>query len=98
MPLIFLGIAAFLLNLLLARLIRTQRDQIAVLKAFGYSNGDVGWHYLKLVSMVVLGGSALGLGLGLWMGEAVTRNYAQYYHFPLLTFEVEPAWSLCRLG
>jgi putative ABC transport system permease protein len=98
MPLIFLGIAAFLLNLLLARLVSTQRDQIAVLKAFGYSNGDVGWHYLKLVTLVVLAGTLLGLGLGLWMGEAVTRNYANYYHFPLLTFEVEPSLVIISLA
>lgn len=37
-PFVFLGIAAFLLNLVLARLVSTQRDQIAVLKAFGYDN------------------------------------------------------------
>lgn len=98
MPIIFLGIAAFLLNLLLARLVSTQRDQIAVLKAFGYSNGDVGWHYLKLVTLVVLAGTLLGLGLGLWMGEAVTRNYANYYHFPVLTFEVEPSLVIISLA
>jgi putative ABC transport system permease protein len=91
MPIIFLGIAAFLLNLLLARLVSTQRDQIAVLKAFGYGNGDVGLHYLKLVGLVVAVGAVIGVGLGLWMGEAVTRNYANFYHFPLLTFRVEPS-------
>jgi putative ABC transport system permease protein len=98
MPVIFLGIAAFLLNLLLARLVSTQRDQIAVLKAFGYSNWDVGSHYLKLVTLVVLVGTLLGLGLGLWMGEAVTRNYANYYHFPLLAFEVEPSLVIIAMG
>ncbi|MGA0201220.1 MAG: FtsX-like permease family protein, partial [Prochlorotrichaceae cyanobacterium] len=98
MPIIFLGIAAFLLNLLLGRLVSTQRDQIAVLKAFGYSNGEVGLHYLKLVTLVVMLGGLLGLGLGLWMGEAVTRNYANYYHFPVLTFVVEPSLVIISLG
>jgi putative ABC transport system permease protein len=87
MPVIFLGIAAFLLNLLLARLISTQRDQIAVLKAFGYSNGDVGMHYFKLVVLVVLLGAIVGIGIGLWFGSAVTKNYANFYHFPVLAFE-----------
>lgn len=45
LPVIFLGIAAFLLNLVLARLVSTQRDQIAVLKAFGYANWEVGLHF-----------------------------------------------------
>ncbi|NJD62054.1 MAG: ABC transporter permease, partial [Deltaproteobacteria bacterium] len=48
-PAIFLGVAAFLLNVVLGRLVGTQREQIAVLKAFGYSNRDVGTHYAKLV-------------------------------------------------
>lgn len=87
MPTIFLGIAAFLLNLLLARLISTQRDQIAVLKAFGYSNGEVGLHYLKLVVLIVLLGALVGIGVGLWFGAAVTQNYANFYHFPVLAFE-----------
>jgi len=87
MPIIFLGIAAFLLNLLLARLISTQRDQIAVLKAFGYSNQDVGRHYFKLVVLVVVLGAMVGIGVGLWFGSAVTRNYANFYHFPVLAFE-----------
>ncbi|MEM9766638.1 MAG: FtsX-like permease family protein [Cyanobacteria bacterium P01_D01_bin.71] len=98
MPVIFLGIAAFLLNLLLARLVSTQRDQIAVLKAFGYSNGDVGLHYLKLVTLIVLVGAGLGIGLGLWMGEATTRNYANFYHFPLLAFRVEPSLIVISVG
>ena len=86
-PSIFLGIAAFLLNILLARQVSTQRDQIAVLKAFGYSNFAVGIHYLKFVLIVVLAGAAMGTGLGLWFGAAVTENYTKYFHFPLLRYE-----------
>ena len=36
-PAIFLGVAAFLLNVVLSRLVGTQREQIAALKAFGYA-------------------------------------------------------------
>ena len=98
MPIIFLGIAAFLLNLLLARLISTQRDQIAVLKAFGYSNGDVGLHYFKLVGLVVLAGAILGIGVGLWFGSAVTKNYANFYHFPVLAFEAGTDLMVIAVG
>ncbi|MEO0804167.1 MAG: FtsX-like permease family protein [Cyanobacteria bacterium J06642_2] len=87
MPTLFLAIAAFLLNLVLARLIATQRDQIAVLKAFGYDNTSVGAHYLKLVLAIVLVGAALGTGLGLWMGSGLTRYYTNFFHFPLLRYE-----------
>lgn len=86
-PSIFLGIAAFLLHILLSRLIATQRDQIAVLKAFGYSNIDIGLHYLKFVLVIVLAGAAFGTSLGLWFGAAVTQNYTRFFSFPLLRYE-----------
>ena len=39
-PLIFLGVAAFILNVALSRALALQRAQIAALKALGYSNRD----------------------------------------------------------
>ncbi|PZD70906.1 hypothetical protein C1752_08681 [Acaryochloris thomasi RCC1774] len=86
LPIIFLGIAAFLLNLVLARLVSTQRDQIAVLKAFGYSNLAVGLHYVKLVLAITILGAGLGTALGVWFGAAITENYARFYHFPVLEY------------
>src|SRR5690606_24256666 len=66
LPMIFLGVAAFLLNVVLSRLVGLQRQQIATLKAVGYSDREVGLHYLELVSLIVLVGSALGVGFGAW--------------------------------
>ena len=96
-PCIFLGIAAFLLNLLLSRLISTQRDQIAVMKAFGYDNIAVGIHYLKLVMVIMLLGACVGIGLGRWLGSGMTRMYAEFYHFPLLRYEIRPVVLLTAL-
>ncbi|ASC71844.1 ABC transporter permease [Halomicronema hongdechloris C2206] len=96
-PSIFLGIAAFLLNLVLSRLVSTQRDQIAVMKAFGYDNMAVGMHYLKLVMVVVILGAILGSGLGWRLGWGMTRLYADFYHFPLLRYEIRPAVLLMAL-
>lgn len=96
-PSIFLGIAAFLLNLVLSRLVSIQRDQIAVMKAFGYDNLAVGVHYLKLVLLVVALGAALGTGLGAWLGSAMTRLYAEFYHFPLLRYEIRLTVLLAAL-
>jgi putative ABC transport system permease protein len=87
LPLIFLSIAAFLVNTVLARLIRTQRDQIAVIKAFGYSNLEVGLHFLKFVLVVVLLGTSLGLGLGYGLGRLFTQFYGRYYQFPAMTYQ-----------
>jgi putative ABC transport system permease protein len=87
MPTIFLGIAAFLLHVLLARLIKTQRDQIAILKAFGYSNVAIGWHYLGFVLVVVCIGAILGIALGLWLGSGLTTNYGRFFRFPVLHYQ-----------
>jgi putative ABC transport system permease protein len=88
LPSIFLGIAAFLLNVVLSRLVDTQREQIAVLKAFGYSNSAIALHYLKFVLIIVSGGSILGVLVGLWLGKGMTEIYTEFYRFPLLRFEI----------
>lgn len=86
-PMIFLGVAAFLLNVVLSRLITTQREQIAALKAFGYSHLEVGLHYLKMVLVIVVFGVAAGTALGLWLGKGLTEMYAKFYHFPIFYYE-----------
>jgi putative ABC transport system permease protein len=90
-PSIFLSVAMFLLNVVVGRLVQTQRDQIAALKAFGYSNLQVGIHYLKIVLFIAVLGALFGLLLGGWMGRGLTDMYMIYYHFPTPRYEVEPA-------
>ena len=86
-PSIFLGVAAFLLSVVLSRLIATQRQQIGTLKALGRSNLEIGWHYASFVGLIVLAGLMGGVGLGFLMGSAFTRIYVQYYRFPFLVLE-----------
>lgn len=82
LPAIFLGVAAFLLNVVVARLVSTQREQIATLKALGYSNVAITAHYLKLVLAIVAGGFLLGVLVGKELGFLLTRLYAETFHFP----------------
>ncbi len=89
-PPIFLAVAAFLLNVIMSRLVATEREQIGLMKAFGYSDAAIGWHYLKFTAFVAALGIAIGLGLGVWLGEAVTVMYQQYFRFPLLYFRSDP--------
>jgi putative ABC transport system permease protein len=86
-PSIFLGVAAFLLHVVLSRLVHTQRDQIAILKAFGYSNRRIGAHYLQFVLLILCLGALLGTGLGVWGGQALTGVYGLFYRFPVLRYE-----------
>ncbi len=90
-PTIFLGVAAFLLNVVLARLLSLQRDQIAALKAFGYSNFAIGWHYLKFVLLIVIVGSILGSFMGARLGYIFTEMIARVYQYPELLIQVRPS-------
>lgn len=90
-PNIFLGVAAFLLNVVLSRLVASQREQIAALKAFGYSNLDVGWHYLKFALVIVGLGLVAGVAAGIAQGQWMTSMYQKFYRFPILRFAYEPA-------
>ncbi len=89
-PSIFLSVAAFLLHVVLARIIGAQREQIAALKAFGYSNFAVGVHYLKMVLVITLVGTVLGMFVGRWLGQEMAGMYAKFYRFPVLLFAVQP--------
>ncbi len=81
-PLIFLGVAAFLVNVVLGRLVQLQRGQIATLRALGYDNRAVALHFLKLVIVIVGLGSAIGLAAGAWMGRGLLTIYEDYFQFP----------------
>lgn len=89
-PLIFLSVAAFLINVVVSRLVQTQRGQIAVLKAVGYSDATVAVHYALLVSALILPGALSGLGLGAWFGYLSTEMYKLFFHFPTLHFIFDP--------
>lgn len=89
-PLIFLGVSAFLVNVVLSRLVMLQRGQIASLKAIGYANAQIGLHFLKLVALLVLCGTVLGTVFGAWLGRELTQVYADVFHFPLLVYRLAP--------
>ncbi len=89
-PTIFLAVAAFLLNVVFNRLFQTEREQIATLKAFGYSNFAIGTHYLKFVAMIAAFGGLLGVAGGVWMGRGMTNMYAEFYRFPYMLYRLQP--------
>ncbi len=89
-PLVFLGVAAFLINMVLGRLISLQRPEIATLKAVGYTNREVGAHYLGLVAVVVVPGGLLGMAGGLWLGRLIIPIYGAIFRFPDLAFRMTP--------
>lgn len=102
-PTLFLAVASFLLEIVLGRMVASQRGDIAALKAFGYRDRDVGLHYAKAIGLVVAVGWIAGLALGDWMGASMTRMYGDYYRFPTLEHVLGlsaplEALGLCALG
>lgn len=87
-PIVFLGVAAFLLNVVLSRIITIEREQIAAMKAMGYGNRALAWHYTKWGLTVAAAGAALGLAAGAWLGSAMTRMYTTFFHFPVLQYRL----------
>lgn len=81
-PIIFLGIASFLLHVVMGRLVDVQREQIAALKALGYANEPIFWHYLKLAGLVVALGVVTGAALGVWLGSVMIDVYRPFFRFP----------------
>jgi putative ABC transport system permease protein len=92
-PFIFFGVAAFLLNGALGRLVAAQREQIAALKALGFPTIPLMLHYLKLVAVIVLIGSVLGIAGGFTFGEAMIAGYHGFFRLPDLPFKFTP-WSV----
>ena len=90
LPAIFLAVAAFLLHVVLSRLVSTQREQIAALKALGYANAAIAGHYLKLVALIVAVGLVLGVALGDWLGTLLTRLYMEFFFFPVFEHRIAP--------
>ncbi len=85
-PSIFLGVAAFLLNVAMRRMLALQREQVAALKAFGYTSFEISTHYAKLIGLIVILGSIAGCLLGTWLGRGMTGMYTSLYRFPVSVF------------
>ncbi|MEE4186078.1 MAG: FtsX-like permease family protein, partial [Gammaproteobacteria bacterium] len=80
----------------LARLISTERTEIGLMKAFGYSNREIILHYCKLVAVMSSFGIVLGWAIGAVLGRVTTELYAELYRFPLLIFQ--PGFGVFLLG
>jgi putative ABC transport system permease protein len=95
---IFLLVSAFLVNLTLSRLVALEREQVGLLKALGYRNGAIAFHYIKFVIVIVAAGVAIGGFAGTWLGVYVTRMFGDYFRFPFLVFVPSPDLYLIAAG
>ncbi len=97
-PLIFLSVAAFILNIALARALALQRGQIAALKALGYTNGELAWHYVKWALAIAALGAVAGVVMGAWLGAQMAELYNQYFRFPMLDYRLSAGVAIGSLA
>ncbi len=90
-PPIFLAVAAFLLYIVISRMVQSEREEIGLMKAFGYTDLEVGGHYFKLILAIALGGALAGCLAGIASGRAMIGLYGLYFKFPFLVFRLDPA-------
>lgn len=98
MPVMFLSVAALVLNVLLTRLADQQRTVVGTLKALGYSDGQVFLHFLKFGVTVGLVGGLLGCVSGYFIGNGYTVLYRQFFEFPDLGNRIYPGMTAAGLG
>ncbi|MBI4658588.1 MAG: FtsX-like permease family protein [Verrucomicrobia bacterium] len=96
-PVVFLSVAAFMTNAVLSRLLALQREQIAILKAFGFTNRQIAAHYLKFAFVMVAGGTGLGGVGGIVLGHRIVNLYHLFFRFPELTFRLDRSALLLAL-
>lgn len=92
LPPVFFGISAFLVNMVIGRIVALERSEIGLLKALGYSNVEVSVHYLLLAALVAVGGILIGWIAGNWLSRGMAGLYANFFDFPFLVYSV--SWTV----
>jgi putative ABC transport system permease protein len=97
-PLIFFGVAAFVLHVALTRALALQRAQIAALKALGYSNAAIAWHYVKWALVIAAGGALAGVAAGSWLGARLIGLYNEFFRFPVLSYHLSASVAVASVA
>jgi putative ABC transport system permease protein len=91
MPFLIMLVSASSLFITMSRLVRSQRGEIGLAKALGYSDGRILRHYLLFTLIIAAAGTAIGFGLGQlgawWMGDL----YVDLLNIPFLENHVYPS-------
>lgn len=97
-PGVFLGIASMVILVLLNRMVRKERTEIGLLKAYGHTNATVAWHYLKYALLLAIAGCVGAFFVGQWLAKGMIGMYVEFYQFPLLQARVYPDVLMRSMG
>jgi putative ABC transport system permease protein len=97
-PFLFLVVGVFVLQVIVSRMVRVQREQIAALRALGYTRGRIAVHYLEFVAAIVAVGIVSGLAFGQWFGRWFIGVYTTVFHLPVLRYAIEPSVLAISVG
>ena len=89
-PALILLVAALSLYVMLGRMVRSQRQQIGLMRALGYSRRQVAAHYLAFALLIGAAGAVVGAGLGVLLARGITTAYANELGIPLIQVRFYP--------
>ncbi len=95
-PVIFLTVAAVVLNVLITRLVRQQRVVVGTLKALGYSDREIFLQFLWYGLVVGIVGGLLGVVFGYASASGMTYVYSFFFEFPELRSYFY--WNISLIG
>jgi len=89
-PSLFLIVAALIMNILMMRIVEQQRTIVGTLKAIGYSNSVLSWHYLRFGTVVGISGGILGVVLGQFLSMMMLEQMKAFFEFPRIDSDPIP--------
>jgi putative ABC transport system permease protein len=96
-PFLLLFISSIILVITLRRRVEAQRGQIGIMLAFGYTKGEIMWHYLSYGLVIGLAGGGLGVILGLLLNDAYVSLYQMYFTIPGFSAVIFPQYIFLAL-
>ena len=98
MPMVFILMAVVVLYLMLKRIIEQERTQIGTLKAFGYSDRDMLFHYMSYGGIVGLIGGLLGFAYGAALSGVYLAVFLDFFTMPEMAQAVDPIYAVVSVG
>ncbi len=90
---LFIAIALLCVVTTMARIVRKDRMQIGAMKALGFTDGRIAWHYISYALLLAILGTSVGLLLGyFWFGNFFLNMQMTY--FEVAEYHTVTSWDV----